>query len=58
MLCILFFLIFTISSIGQLSPKFDLKNMISTYIMGFFMVKSEPNSPDYEDFIFQIARFL
>jgi hypothetical protein len=44
--------------LANFHQKFDLKNMISTYIKGFFKVKNEPNSPDYEDFIFQIARFL
>ncbi len=59
MLRILFFLDFhPFLLLANFHQKFDLKNMISTYIKGFFKVKNEPNSPDYEDFIFQIARFL
>jgi hypothetical protein len=51
-------MISTISSIGELSPKSNLKNMISTYTKGFFIVKNVPDSPDFEDFFLQIARFL
>jgi hypothetical protein len=36
---------------GQISPNFDLKNMISTYTKDF-------SSLDFKDFFFKIARFF
>jgi hypothetical protein len=35
---------------GQISPNFDLKNMISTYAKDFSKKKYGPNSPDFKDF--------
>jgi hypothetical protein len=51
-------LLASVSCTGDFSPNFDLKNMISTYTKDFSWKTKEPNLPDFEDFFFQIARFL
>jgi hypothetical protein len=35
-------------SFGDISPNFDLKNMISTYTKDFSWKKNDLNSPDFE----------
>jgi hypothetical protein len=42
---------------GEVSPNFDLKNMISTYRKDFSMEKNGPNTQNFEKKI-KIARFL
>jgi len=41
----------------EISPNFDLNNMISNYAKDFSLKKKVPNSPDFEGKTFQIARF-
>jgi hypothetical protein len=36
-------------SFGEISPNFDLQNMISTYTKDFPCKKDGPNSPDFYD---------
>jgi hypothetical protein len=45
-----------LANVRQISPKFDFKEMISTYT-NHFSWKNGPISPDFE-FFFKIARFL
>jgi uncharacterized membrane protein len=54
-----YFCIFLISVFfgGEVSPNFDLKNMISTYRKDFSMEKNGPNTQNFEKKI-KIARFL
>jgi hypothetical protein len=42
---------------GEISPNFDLNNMISNYAKDFSWRKKVPYSPDFEGKTFQIARF-
>jgi hypothetical protein len=45
--------------LAKLHPNFTLKNMILSYRKDFFIgKKNEPNLSDFEEFVFQIARFL
>jgi hypothetical protein len=47
----------SVSFIGKISRNFNLKNMISTYTQAFYHGENGPNSPDFEERNFQIARF-
>jgi hypothetical protein len=37
------------NSFGDISPNFDLENMISTYTKDFSWKKNDLNSPDFEE---------
>ncbi len=42
---------------SEISPNFNLKNMISTFTKAFAWKKNGPNSLDFEGIFFQIAIF-
>jgi hypothetical protein len=42
---------------SEVSPNFDLKNMISTFTKDLPWEKNGPNSPDFEGFFFHLAIF-
>jgi hypothetical protein len=43
----------------EISPNFNMRNndLVDLY-KGFFIEKKDPNSPDFEERIFEIAKFL
>jgi hypothetical protein len=47
----------SVFSFGKILPNFNLKNMISIY-KGNLMEKKLPKFTRWEEFFFQIARFL
>ncbi len=47
--------LFSFYFIGEISPNFGLKNMFS---MGFSWKQHCPDSPDFGEFFFQIAKFF
>jgi hypothetical protein len=43
---------------GEILPNFDSEKNDFDLLKGFLMEKKNPNSPDFEEFFFKIARFL
>jgi hypothetical protein len=48
----------SVSFTGEFSPNFDLKNMNSTYTKEFSWQNNGPNSLDFKEKKFGIARFV